>query len=163
MLSEKRKAAAAAEAESQRDSMNSTLHRIWEEYVCPDWDRTTSEHRTRELWWRGIPPKLRGAVWQRAVGNELALTEATYNRALQRARDVQSDPPSDENRMMKDCFEAIRRDTSTAFPDLHLFQSGGPLHNSLVDLLDAYTMYRSDVGYLHGIHVCSLIPDLNRH
>lgn len=32
-------------------------------------------------------------------------------------------------------------------------QEKGPLHESLTDLLTAYAMYRSDVGYVYGTHV----------
>lgn len=50
-------------------------------------------------------------------------------------------------------FDAIRRDVDVAIPELNLFQRGGPLHDGLVDVLMAYSMYRSDVGYSHGTHV----------
>ena len=30
--------------------------------------------KARELWWMGIPPSVRGKVWQLAIGNELNLT-----------------------------------------------------------------------------------------
>lgn len=132
------------------------LQRIWDDYVFPDWDRVISEHRTRELWWRGITPRSRGAVWQRALGNELALTEETYVKALERAKDIQitiDDNANDTHERMKEWFAAIRRDASTAFPDLHLFGEDGPLREKLINVLDAYSMYRSDVGYLYGIHV----------
>lgn len=117
-----------------------------------------SEHRTRELWWRGVSPKSRGAVWQCALGNELALTEETYRKALQRAKDCQSkkNAEAEDNGRMLDWLEAIKQDAGTAFPELNLFNQGGPLHESLVDVLSAYAMYRSDVGYLHGVHVRSI-------
>lgn len=50
-------------------------------------------------------------------------------------------------------FDAIRRDVRVTFPELNIFQPVGPLHGDLVDLLMAYSMYRSDVGYSHGTHV----------
>lgn len=115
-----------------------------------------AEPRTRELWWRGVAPRSRGAVWQRAIGNELALTEETYNKALQRAKDVRSIKDGDvgeTNQRASDWFAAIEQDVSAAFPDLNLFQEGGPMRQNLIDVLESYSMYRSDVGYLHGIHV----------
>lgn len=115
-----------------------------------------SEHRTRELWWRGVTPRSRGAVWQRAIGNELALTEETYKKALMRAKEVRSksnDDAGESNRRMREWFSAIRNDVSHAFPDLNLFQEGGPLRETLIDVLEAYSMYRSDVGYIYGLHV----------
>ncbi|KKZ65832.1 hypothetical protein EMCG_01217 [[Emmonsia] crescens] len=161
---DKRKAAEAASAQCKKDDTRKMLQSIWDDYVFPDWDRVVSEHRTRELWWRGITTRSRGAVWQRALGNELALTEDTYVKALERANHIQNRPDdnaSETNKRMKEWFAAIRRDASTAFPDLHLFGEDGPLRENLVNVLDAYSMYRSDVGYLYGIHTIAALFLLN--
>lgn len=125
--------------------------------MSPNWDRALREPRTRELWWRGIPPRNRGAMWKRAIGNELELTEDTYTKALQRAKDLRSktEEPSESNKRMMDCFDAIDAAVSSAFPDLNLFQEGGPLREPLIDVMQAYCMYRIDVGYIHGLHVSS--------
>jgi hypothetical protein len=37
--------------------------------------------------------------------------------------------------------------------DLRIFQAGAPLHEGLVDVLQAYSMYRSDIGYVTGCNV----------
>ncbi|OJD21811.1 hypothetical protein ACJ73_06849 [Blastomyces percursus] len=161
---DKRKAAEAASAQCKKDDTRKMLQRIWDDYVFPDWDRVISEHRTRELWWRGITPRSRGAVWQRALGNDLALTEDTYIKALERANNIQrstDDSASDTNQKMKEWFAGIRRDASTGFPDLHLFGENGPLRENLVNVLDAYSMYRSDVGYLYGVHTIAALLLLN--
>lgn len=132
------------------------MQNIWDDYVYPNWNRAIGETRTRELWWRGVPPKARGSTWQRAIGNELALSEETYKKALQRAKDVRSRPAGDageSNKRMREWFESIEADVSKAFPDLSLFQEGGPLRDTLIDVLEAYSMYRSDVGYISGLHV----------
>lgn len=153
---DKRKAARAAAARCEKDDTRDALQRIWEEHVFPDWDRVVAEPRTRELWWRGVAPRSRGSVWQRAIGNELSLTEETYNKALRRAKDVRSVKDGDvgeSNQRARDWFSAIKKDASTAFPELNLFQEDGPMHQTLIDVLESYSMYRSDVGYLHGIHV----------
>ena len=145
-----------------RDDTKATLQRIWEEHVLPNWSQAVREPRTRELWWRGIASRSRAEVWRRAIGNELALTEATYARALQRARDILKDVENSNDepiRKEKIWFDAIQRDVEVTFPDLKLFQVGRPLHSSLVDILMAYTMYRADVGYSHGTHVSSFCLD----
>lgn len=136
------------------------LQRIWDDYVFPDWDRVIAEPRTRELWWRGITPRSRGAVWQRAIGNELALTEESFVKALERAEQLRS-KTGDGYKWAHERFAAIRKDAASAFPALNVFAEGGPLHDSLVQVLDAYAMYRSDVGYIHGIHVCFLLSYVN--
>lgn len=60
---------------------------------------------------------------------------------------------SDEHIKEGAWFAAIRRDLQSVFPDLKIFQHSSPLHDGLIDVLMAYTMYRSDVGYSHGTHV----------
>ncbi|KAL8831586.1 MAG: hypothetical protein Q9170_005227 [Blastenia crenularia] len=160
---ERKRAARAAVQKCKEDDSKVALLRIWEEHVLPNWDQATREPRTRELWWRGIAPRSRAKVWQKAIGNDLALTEATYTKALQRAKEMQAriarsrdiDPPNE-----KAWFDAIRRDVDTinnSFPELKIFQSAGPLYDGLVDVLMAYSMYRSDVGYSHGSHLLAAL------
>ncbi|KAJ5932476.1 hypothetical protein N7516_006965 [Penicillium verrucosum] len=156
---EKRKAAKVANAQCEKDNTRATLQNIWDEYVYPNWELALREPRIRELWWRGIPPRNRGTIWERAIGNELALTEETFTKALQRAKDLQSkkDGESEKNKRLLDCFEAIETDVPKAFPDLNIFQEGGPLRETLTDVLKAYCMYRSDVGYIHGLHTIAAL------
>lgn len=90
------------------------------------------------------------------MGNDLALTDVTYAKALQRAQQLEarmSQAGPEERLKEKAWFRAIRRDIKTAFPELKIFQPGGPLHDGLLEVLMAYSMYRSDVGYSHGTHV----------
>lgn len=155
-LVERRKAAKFADSQCAKDDNKSALLRIWEEHVLPNWDQAIREPRTRELWWRGVAPKSRAQVWQKAIGNDLALTEVTYNKALQRAKDMEARilrRGGEELGKEKAWFDAIRRDVKLTFPELNIFQPTGPLHSDLVDVLMAYSMYRSDVGYSHGTHV----------
>jgi len=143
-----------------RDDTASSLLRIWEEHVLPNWEATTRQKRTRELWWRGIAPRSRGAVWSKAIGNELGLTDASYTAALRRAQALEktiergSQLNADEERR-KSWIDKIKADAKVTFPELKIFQPEGPLHGSLVDVLKAYAMYRSDVGYITGTNVSS--------
>jgi hypothetical protein len=154
---ERRKQAESQARMTCNDDTASSLLRIWEEHVLPNWDAATSQKRTRELWWRGIAPRSRGAVWQRAVGNELELTDASYHAALSRAkateRKLAKGEGSWEEKRKGEWFAAIRRDVSGTYPELRIFQAGGPLCEPLVDVLMAYAMYRSDVGYVSGTNV----------
>lgn len=157
---EKRKAARAASSQCEKDSTRDTLQNLWDDWVGPNWDRALREPRTRELWWRGIPPRSRGVIWRRAIGNELALSEESFTKALKRAKDLRSKTdtePSESNKRLLECFDAIDADASKAFPDLNLFSEGGPLRETLVDVLQAYCMYRSDVGYIHGLHTIAAL------
>lgn len=156
---ERRKLEKSRREQARRDRDRGSLSRIWEQHVLPNWDTCVREPRTRELWWRGVSARSRGDVWRRAVGNELGLTEASYQAALQRAKATEERllGISEEQRETEKewlWFEDIRSDVRTAFPELKIFQpDGGPLHDAFVELLMAYSMYRSDVGYVSGIRV----------
>jgi hypothetical protein len=87
---EKRKEAERNAKTTCRDDTASSLLRIWEEHVLPNWDVATRQKRTRELWWRGIAPRSRGDVWARAIGNELGLSDSSYTAALRRAQALET-------------------------------------------------------------------------
>ncbi|SMQ52291.1 unnamed protein product [Zymoseptoria tritici ST99CH_3D1] len=171
--------ARAAEAEKKRllkmqenremdEEVQGSVARIWDQHVLPNWDAVMKEPRTRELWWRGVTSRSRGEVWQKAVGNELELSPASYDAALERARALEEklgDLPEEELPSSKELawFEAIDRDVTTVFPELNMFQHGAPLHDALGNVLKAYAMYRSDIGYVYGTHlvagmVCMHVP-----
>ncbi|KAL2787762.1 hypothetical protein BJX66DRAFT_279893 [Aspergillus keveii] len=157
---DRRRAAREASAKCERDNTRDTLQQIWDEYVYPNWGQAVSETRTRELWWRGIPSRIRGSTWERAIGNELALSDETYNKALTRAKEARAKSEGDSgesNKKMMEWFDTIQNDASKAFPDLNLFQEGGPLRDTLIDVLEAYSMYRSDVGYISGLHTIAAL------
>lgn len=162
---EKKKEVQTHQRMACRDDTASSLLRIWEEHVLPNWEAVTSQKRTRELWWRGIAPRSRGAVWQRAIGNELELTDASYHAASSRAkaleRKLAKEECSGEERRKGEWFAAIRRDVSGTYPELRIFQPGGPLCEPLVDVLMAYAMYRSDVGYVSGTNTIAALLLLN--
>jgi Rab-GTPase-TBC domain len=143
-----------------RDDTASSLLRIWEEHVLPNWEAVTSLKRTRELWWRGVAPRSRGTVWQRAIGNELELTDASYHAALSRAKELEQrlarGVGTPEDRRKGGWFAAIRREIPGTYPELRIFQQDGPLCGPLVDVLMAYAMYRSDVGYMSGTNVSQI-------
>jgi hypothetical protein len=150
-----------------KDDTASSLLRIWEEHVLPNWEATTSQKRTRELWWRGVAPRSRGAVWAKAIGNELGLSDASYTAALRRAKALQTTIKSgsqlnSEELKKKRWLDKIEDDVQLTYPDLRIFQAGGPLHDSLLDVLKAYAMYRSDVGYVHGTSVSSSFATFSR-
>jgi len=155
---DKRRAAKQLEEiETQRETKTS-IERLWEDHVLPNWDSVMSEPRTRELWWRGVTPKNRGAVWVKAIGNDLELSEASFSCALNRSKAVSEKLAAmsdDEISKSKEAAwqAAIARDVPTVFPELGIYACGSPLHDSLRDVLLAYAAYRSDVGYVYGVHL----------
>lgn len=163
---ERRRATKDREEQSSKKEMQGSIARIWEQHVLPNWDSVVGEPRTRELWWRGVTARSRGAVWSKAIGNELTLSDASYTAALARAKAIQSEVaklPSDERSKHADSawLSAIERDVPTVFPQLGIFSAGAPLHDTLEDVLLAYSAYRSDVGYVYGTHAIAGLFTLN--
>ncbi|KAK4175798.1 hypothetical protein QBC36DRAFT_19018 [Triangularia setosa] len=149
-----------------RDIAANSMMAIWERDILPRWNEAVRERRTRDMWWRGIAPRSRGAVWTKAIGNDLGLTKTSFDAALSRARDAEAKTKSG-HASMEDTravawFDLIRRDVQDrTWPDLRIFQPGGPLNQSLVDVLKAYSMYRSDIGYVSGCNTIAALLLLN--
>ena len=59
---------------AREKAVEDTLH-LWEKEILPDWRVVHRNAELRKLWWRGIPSKLRAPLWEKAVGNELALSK----------------------------------------------------------------------------------------
>ncbi|KAI8628065.1 hypothetical protein F5Y19DRAFT_476863 [Xylariaceae sp. FL1651] len=163
---DKKRELARREKEQNKDKAANNLLRIWEDDVLKRWDVAIHEQQMPELWWKGIAPRSRGAVWSRAIGNDLGLTEASFQAALSRAREVEKRikngkaTAEDERRM--GWFIQIRTDVEErTWVELKIFQAGAPLHQSVVDVLRAYSMYRSDIGYVTGCHTIAALLLLN--
>lgn len=163
---DKRRQLVRIEREKTKDARASDLTRVWEEDVLKRWNAAIRERRTRELWWKGVAPRARGTVWSQAIGNELGLTETSFQAALSRAQELESRAgqakmgPEDERKA--EWLRAIKADAAgRTWGDLNIFQIGGPLHQPLVDVLSAYAMYRSDIGYVHGCNTIAAILLLN--
>lgn len=156
---ERREAARRTKTES-RDVVADGQMQLWEHDILPRWDDAIRERRTRGLWWRGIPPRSRGVIWSRAIGNELGLSEASFTAALARAYEleqrVKEERATAEDVKRAKTFDEIRQDVATrTWRDLRIFDVEGPLHHGLVEVLMAYAMYRNDVGYVSGCNVSS--------
>jgi hypothetical protein len=160
---EKKRAKKHQEEQYKRDNTKESLARVWQENVLPNWNVKINDPKTRDLWWKGITPHDRGYVWEKAVGNDLGLTDSSYQLALERAKAAEKrleemSEQDAEKELEWKWFSAIRQDIKEAFPELKIFQPEGPLHQPLIEVLMAYAMYRSDVGYVYGTHVRPLYP-----
>lgn len=157
---EKKRRSQVQARQCEQDDTRESLNRIWHYFVDQSTDITTIDPRVHELCWRGISPNLRGKVWQRALGNPLGLTAQSFEKALQRAKDIKRQPSDQldrDDRSMGRWFVDIERDAETAFPELNLFQRQGPLWQDLIDVCEAYACYRSDVGYVYGMQLVAAL------
>ncbi|KAF1838332.1 hypothetical protein BDW02DRAFT_542126 [Decorospora gaudefroyi] len=128
----------------------------WSSLLLPNWatEMTNPELRAshRKMWWNGIPPRLRGQVWQRAIGNDLEVTEATYDIALEKAR---KEIKAHGSEALNGRYAYIVESTQAVFPELKMFAARTsqtaddeqPLHRDLVDVCLAYSTYRPDIPH----------------
>lgn len=162
---ERREAARRARVESRDANAGSLMH-VWEKDILSQWNEVMRERRTRDMWWRGVAPRSRGAVWTLAIGNELGLSETTFRTALARAHDLEARvkmgrADADDAKRAK-WFEQMRRDAGQrTWRELRIFEASGPLHQALVDVLSAYAMYRNDIGYVSGCNTIAALLLLN--
>ncbi|XP_002938311.2 TBC1 domain family member 14 isoform X2 [Xenopus tropicalis] len=144
----------------------------WNTEILPNWETMCCSRRVRDMWWQGIPPSVRGRVWSLAIGNELNITHDLYDICLSRAKDrwkslsmgTQEADNEDSGLSVADreaSLESIKLDISRTFPNLCIFQRGGPYHDMLHSILGAYTCYRPDVGYVQGMSFIAAVLILN--
>ncbi|ELK32942.1 TBC1 domain family member 14 [Myotis davidii] len=144
----------------------------WNNEILPNWETMWCSRKVRDLWWQGIPPSVRGKVWSLAIGNELNITHELFHICLARAKerwrcfsaggpDVDSEDAGFSAADREASLELIKLDISRTFPNLCIFQQGGPYHDMLHSVLGAYTCYRPDVGYVQGMSFIAAVLILN--
>mmetsp|Transcript_33855 Transcript_33855/g.81953 ORF Transcript_33855/g.81953 Transcript_33855/m.81953 type:complete len:1045 (+) Transcript_33855:60-3194(+) len=154
------------------DSRESRLQKhcqIWLTELLPQWAAGSQPSpKMIRHWKQGLPPKVREVVWPRAIGNVLRITPDLFRIKVAkaeearrvneaRARDmvvlretarpgqVEQDPSREST------IACIPLDLPRTFPTLAFFQEDGPLYNDCRTILEAYTFYRPDIGYVQGM------------
>nr|Q8CGA2.2 RecName: Full=TBC1 domain family member 14 [Mus musculus] len=144
----------------------------WNNEILPNWETMWCSKKVRDLWWQGIPPSVRGKVWSLAIGNELNITHELFDICLARAKErwrslstggseVENEDAGFSAADREASLELIKLDISRTFPNLCIFQQGGPYHDMLHSILGAYTCYRPDVGYVQGMSFIAAVLILN--
>ncbi|XP_053314229.1 TBC1 domain family member 14 isoform X1 [Spea bombifrons] len=145
---------------------------MWNNEILPNWEAMSCSRRVREMWWQGIPPSVRGRVWSLAIGNDLNITHDLFHICLSRAKDrwkslsmggseLENEDSGLSAADREASLELIKLDISRTFPNLCIFQKGGPYHDVLHSILGAYTCYRPDVGYVQGMSFIAAVLILN--
>ncbi|XP_065071299.1 TBC1 domain family member 12-like isoform X2 [Rhopilema esculentum] len=149
------------------------IQRIWKEDVIPNWDAVKNTKKVKDLWWNGLPSSVRGKVWMLAIGNDLHITPELFQilqaHAVDKLAHQKSQEPvatlhDSESSLVvskENTVGLISLDVARTFPALCIFQKGGPYHDSLKNLLGAYTCYRPDVGYVQGMSFIAAMLLLN--
>ncbi|KAF9454129.1 hypothetical protein P691DRAFT_810849 [Macrolepiota fuliginosa MF-IS2] len=139
ILTDKRRKALQQRRTARERQIEAPLQ-IWEKEVVPDWRTVHKNSQLRKLWWNGIPIKLRGPMWEKAVGNPLALSKEHYRSCLSRAKRALA-----ANVFPKETLDLIEQDIRSTIPSLHLFHPDiGPMYTDLKDMLCAWVVARSD-------------------
>lgn len=158
-----------AEQRRNEDDLSSlTSH--WANTVLPGWeDGAGASKKTQALWWRGLPPPVRGRVWLKALNNQLNLTPQLYNILVTRAKNqlLATSSSTAESLTLsssdsrEETIDLIKLDVSRTFPQLGIFQTGGPYYQLLHNVLGAFVCYRPDIGYVQGMSFLAAVLILN--
>lgn len=60
--------------------------------IIPNWETMSKSKRAIKYWRKGLPSRVRGIVWELAIGNDLKITEDYFNILLKKEipKEVQS-------------------------------------------------------------------------
>ncbi|KAG0326496.1 GTPase-activating protein [Podila humilis] len=85
---------------------------------------------------KGVPSALRGLIWQLLAKSKDTQLEATYAELLKSSSTHE---------------KQITRDLSRTFPNHEYFQADGPGQEALFNVVKAYSLYDTEVGYCQGL------------
>ena len=146
----------------------SQLQSVWLNDVIPNWSELRSSRRVRDMWWLGVPPKVRAKLWPLAIGNCLNITPELFDSLSSKSVELinlfssNSDQQSNCNgslteshlskrRASEDVIGLIKLDVSRTFVRYKMFQEDPFYRESLQKLLAIFVCYRHDISY---IQVC---------
>ena len=125
-------------------------HRKWKP-ILENWEGQRYTPATASLWRLGVPPRLRRDVWPRAIGNALKINPTLFQIYRKRAAARSEGDSSDAIIGREGSIVLIDTDLPRTFPELQMFGEEGPLYQRLREILEVYTCYRPDVGYIQGM------------
>lgn len=103
----------------------------WERVVIPNFKQQVQLADTRELWWRGVPPKLRQFIWTEQIGIHLPFEYLSdLKKASLKLIDAQGE-----------LVQRIDKDIRSIFPDMPIFQTS--LYKDLQLILVMYSQHKS--------------------
>ncbi|KAF9979674.1 GTPase-activating protein [Mortierella antarctica] len=85
---------------------------------------------------KGVPPALRGLIWQLLAKSKDGQLEATYAELLKSTSSHE---------------KQIQRDMSRTFPNHEYFQAEGLGQEALFNVVKAYSLHDAEVGYCQGL------------
>eukprot|EP00698_Gefionella_okellyi_P022450 TRINITY_DN7449_c0_g1_i2.p1 TRINITY_DN7449_c0_g1~~TRINITY_DN7449_c0_g1_i2.p1 ORF type:complete len:395 (-),score=71.70 TRINITY_DN7449_c0_g1_i2:237-1421(-) len=116
--------------------------KLWQE-LLPGFSIKRSTSKVEKLVLAGIPPKLRGQVWNIAVGNALNITLQDFESL--------TTPQHTSSQTARNVEALVDVDIPRTFGGLGFFAAEGPLRPPLKRVLICYALYRADIGYVQGM------------
>eukprot|EP00439_Symbiodinium_sp_Y106_P078238 s489_g17.t1 len=163
LLQEQREEQQRRQREERRERRLQEHTDVWLHELLPSFvPGMEPTQRMQRLWRQGLPPRVREVVWPVAIGNVLRITPELFEIHKQRAVDARraqvtasnvlitlTDAPP--NRGREQSTTCIPFDLPRTFPTLAFFSEGGPVHEDCARILEAYTFFRPDIGYVQGM------------
>ncbi|CAE7224231.1 TBC1D12 [Symbiodinium natans] len=163
LVQEQREEQQRRQREERREQRLKEHTDIWLHELLPGFvPGMEPSQRMQRLWRQGLPPRVREVIWPVAIGNVLRITPELFEIHKQRAVDARKAQETASNVLitLTDAPPTRGREQSTTcipfdlprtFPTLAFFSEGGPLHEDCARILEAYTFYRPDIGYVQGM------------
>ncbi|CAG2171885.1 unnamed protein product, partial [Oppiella nova] len=125
-----------SESNDQDLSNGRDVWQIWGQLIN-DWNNQSKKNKTlQELVRKGIPHHLRGMVWQLLCNAPNCSVRDQY---------------SDFLRQSSVCEKVIKRDIARTYPEHDFFkEKGSPGQEGLFNVMKAYSIHDSEVGYCQG-------------
>ncbi|EDV22752.1 uncharacterized protein TRIADDRAFT_28350 [Trichoplax adhaerens] len=136
----------------------------WIEEIIPNWQNMRHSSTVQQIWWQGIPPNIRGKIWKLALDFRLDISADLYKVLVEKTdekfKELALNEPQLDSQSDSPLIQ-IKLDISRTFPNLGMFQVGGPYHASLFEILGAYTQFKPTVGYIQGMSFLAAVFLLN--
>eukprot|EP00033_Pygsuia_biforma_P002573 GCRY01002847.1.p1 GENE.GCRY01002847.1~~GCRY01002847.1.p1 ORF type:complete len:223 (-),score=57.86 GCRY01002847.1:226-894(-) len=137
---------------ARKDTEVSEAADDWRELLLENWHLSRKKYIHKA--YEGVPSHLRSAVWVKALGNMLSITQDLYQIHVSHSQLRLADPthvPSPTPACARtDSLALIPLDIPRALPGLPFFKAEGLLHDTLARVLQAYVYFRPDIGYVQG-------------
>lgn len=146
-----------------REAEIQELMKVWEVEIIPNWEKRKKSKQVEKLVKKGVPPKVRGEIWLRLIGNPMGITQEFFFINVSKAQRLREQLEiGDFEAIGKEgSLKFIKTDISRTFHQMGYFREGSPLNFQLRDLLEAFTLCRPDIGYVQGMSYVAGILLLN--
>lgn len=136
-----------------REAEIQEMMKTWENDILPNWDKKKKSKQVEKLVKKGIPPKVRGEIWLRLIGNPMGITQEFFFINVSKAQRLREQLESGDFEAIgkEGSLKFIKTDISRTFHQMGYFREGSPLNYQLRDLLEAFTLCRPDIGYIQGM------------